>query len=173
MWEIGLYLLIFVAKIFEVTLATTRIVLITKGEKVKGAFIGFFEVIIWVILVSTVLKDITSDPIKIIVYALGFSLGNYFGSMFEQSLGIGTIRIEAIVMEHHGNDLVERLRKKGYAITVIEAKGMNCDRQVLIMHVQRKVLREVTELIRKYQDNVVITVNEIKPIYGGFGIMKK
>lgn len=173
MWAVFMYLVIFVAKVLEVTLATTRIVLITKGEKVKGAFIGFFEVIIWVTLVSTVLKDITSDPIKIIVYALGFSIGNYCGSLFEQKLGIGTIRIEAIVMEHHGDELVDRLRKKGYAITVIDAKGMNCDRQVLIMHVQRKVLGEVTELIRKYQDNVVITVNEIKPIYGGFGIMKK
>lgn len=173
MTSILMYVLIFVAKVTEVSMATTRIVLITKGEKLKGAFIGFFEVLIWVVLVSTVLKDITSDPLKILIYALGFSTGNYVGSIFEQKLGIGTVRIEAIVMEHHGDRLVDELRESGLAVTVIDAKGMNCDRQVLIMHVKRKRLEEVTKKIRLLQGNVVITVNEIKAVYGGFGLIKK
>ena len=72
-----IYLLMLVAKIVEISIGTTRIMLITRGERVLGSILGFFEVLIWVILVSTVLKDITSDPIKVIIYALGFALGNY------------------------------------------------------------------------------------------------
>ncbi|MBC7960149.1 MAG: DUF2179 domain-containing protein [Vallitaleaceae bacterium] len=171
--QIGFYFLIFIVKVFEVTLATTRIVLITKGERVKGALIGFFEVIIWVILVSTVLTDITKDPIKIIIYALGFALGNFVGSIVEEKLGIGTIKLEAIVNEKDGEELVSKLRDRGYAITVLKGEGMNFNRDVLIMHVKRKLTNEVVALIKECQSNVVITLNEIKPVYGGYGVLKK
>lgn len=170
---IGFYFLILIVKIFEVTLATTRIVLITKGEKIKGACIGFFEVIIWIMLVSTVLKDISSDPIKIFVYALGFALGNYVGTSFEERLGIGTVRIEAIVKEEDGEQLECALREKGLALTVIVGEGMNYKRHVIIMHVKRKRTHEVVTLIKGLQENVVITINEVKPIYGGYGVIKK
>lgn len=171
--QISFYLLILVVKIFEVTLATTRIVLITKGEKLKGAIIGFFEVIIWLLLVSTVLKDITEDPIKILIYALGFALGNYVGSSFEEKLGVGTVRFEVIVKEKDGQELVKLLRDNGFAVTVLTGEGMNFTRNVLIMHVKRKRTNEVVALIKTLQDNVVITINEIKPIYGGYGSVKK
>jgi len=171
--EILLYIGILFAKMFEVTLATTRIVLITRGERLLGAFIGFFEVIIWMVLVSTVLANIMENPIKLIVYALGFSLGNYFGSVFEEKLGVGTVRIEAIVLEEHGVELASEIRSKGFAVTVIDGKGMNCERHILLLNVKRKRLKEVVTLLREHQNNIVITINDIKPVYGGFGLLKK
>lgn len=170
---IMMYGLILIVKIMEVTLSTTRIVLITKGEKLKGSIIGFFEVLIWIILVSTVLSDVTSDPIKVVIYAIGFSIGNYVGTIFEEKLSIGTVRIEVIVKEDNGKHLVDILRKEGFAVTVLEGEGMKFKRKVFIMHVKRKNTKKVIELIKKYEHNVVITINEIKPIYGGYGILKK
>lgn len=168
-----MYLIILVVKIIEVTLATTRIVLITKGEKVKGALIGFFEVLIWVMLISTVLKDISDDPMKVFVYALGFALGNYFGSIFEEKLGVGTSRIEMIVKEEHGEELAQHIRANGYAVTIIKGEGMNFNRSILIAHVKRKRSNDFISMVRRYQENIVITVNEIKAVYGGHGILKK
>jgi uncharacterized protein YebE (UPF0316 family) len=171
--DVLIYLAIFFVKIIEVTLATTRIVMITKGERLKGAFIGFFEVMIWIVLVSTVLENITQDPIKIIIYALGFSIGNYVGSMFEERLGVGTTRVEVIVKQEHGYELSNAIREEGYAVTLIKGEGMHSERHVLILHVPRKKTKELVNKIKTVQDNVVITVNEIKPIYGGYGIVKK
>ena len=74
-----LYLIIFAAKTIEVSIATVRLVLVNKGERVKGAVLGFIEILIWISLVSSVLNNITDDPFKIIAYAAGFSLGNYLG----------------------------------------------------------------------------------------------
>ena len=167
------YVMIFFAKVMEVSLATTRIVLITRGVKIIGSLIGLVEVLIWVMLVSTVLKDITSDPFKLVAYALGFSVGNYVGSIFEQKLGIGTVRIEAIVMEEHGLELANRIRAKGFAVTVMEGDGMNFKRNILLMNIPRKNHQEVARMIKEFQDNVVITINDIKPAYGGYGIIKK
>lgn len=171
--NILLYCVILLAKITEVTVATTRIVLITRGERLLGAILGFFEVIIWIILVSTVLTDITSDPFKVVIYAAGFAIGNYTGSLFEQKLGIGTVRVEAIVMEKDGYQLASSIREKGYAVTIIQGQGMNFNRNILLMNIKRKDYLSVVQLIRATQTNVVITINDIKPVYGGHGILKK
>jgi uncharacterized protein YebE (UPF0316 family) len=173
MTGILLYLGIFVLKTIEVSMATLRIVLITKDERFKGSLIGFFEVILWVILVSTVLTNITEDPFKVVVYALGFGFGNYVGSWLENTLAIGTTNIEAIVLKQHGKELSKLLRNEGIAVTAVDAYGMNSKREILYMHVRRKNVKKTIDMIRKYQHNVVITVNDIKPIYGGYGMLKK
>lgn len=173
MASIGFYFLMLIMKVVEVSIGTLRIVLITRGERVFGAFLGFIEVMIWIILVSTVLSDISDDPIKVVVYAAGFGLGNYVGSFIEEKLGIGNVRVEAIVMEEHGNELAGRIREKGYAVTVMEGQGMNYSRNVLLMNIRRKDCESVVSMIKALQENVVITMNDIKPVYGGYGILKR
>lgn len=167
------YVFILVAKVVEVSFATVRIVLITRGERALGAVIGFFEVLLWVILVSTVLTNITNDPIKVVVYALGFAIGNYVGSIVEQKIGIGNVRIEAIVMDNHGVELAAQIREMGYAVTILDGHGMNHERKVLLMNIRRKDHHQVVHMIKAFQSNVVITVNDIKPIYGGYGLLKR
>ena len=166
------YALILLAKVIEISIGTTRIVLITRGERLLGAILGFFEVLIWIVLVSTVLMDITSDPIKVVIYALGFAIGNYVGSMVEQKLGIGNVRIEVIVKEVHGQDLAGKIRDKGYAVTVLEGEGITFARHVLIMNIPRKNHHRVVNMIKELQYNVVITVIDIKPVFGGYGLRK-
>lgn len=170
---ITLYLIIFFVKVFEVSLATLRIVLITKDERIKGAFIGFFEVIIWILVVSAVLNDITEDPFKIIVYALGFSVGNYAGSLLENKLAIGVTNIEVITRKLDGKKLANHLRINGLAVTSVNAYGMNDKREILYLHVPRKNVKKTVHTIRDYTENVVITINDIKPIYGGYKIKRK
>ena len=58
------YLIIFIAKVIEVSLMTLRTVLVTKGEKGYGALIGVFEISIWIALTSTVLSGLKEDPFK-------------------------------------------------------------------------------------------------------------
>ena len=44
-------LLIFLARICDVTIGTLRIVMISKGQKKLAPFLGFFEVLIWLIAI--------------------------------------------------------------------------------------------------------------------------
>lgn len=166
------YLIILVAKIIEVSMMTIRIVYITKDERLIGAIIAFFEVLIWISIVSTVVSNITDDPYKMIVYALGFAMGSFVGSKIENIIGVGNVTIEAIVKEEHGLELIGKLRAEGYAVTKVDADGMNFKRHILLLHVPRKRVKKLVSFIRNNQNNVVITINDIKPIYGGFNIRK-
>jgi len=168
-----LYVVILVFKMIEVSMATLRMVLITKDERVKGAFIAFFEVILWVFLVATVLDNITEDPFKVLVYALGFSLGNFLGSKLENYLAIGTTNIEVITHKIDGKKVSDRLRNEGYAVTEVLAKGMVDKRVILYIRVPRKEVKPTVRFIQMCESDVVITINDIKPIYGGYRTLRK
>ena len=49
-------LLIFFARISDVTIGTMRIVMVSKGQKLIAPLLGFFEVIIWLVTMSKVPK---------------------------------------------------------------------------------------------------------------------
>jgi len=166
------YILILVAKIVEVSLQTIRVVLITKGEKKIGAVIGFFEVVIWIYIASTVISGLSDDPLKAVFYALGFALGNYFGSIIENKIGIGINEIQVIVKEEHGKGLADNLRDLGLAVTLVHGEGRNLSRNILIMMVKRKRVNKIVNDIKNFQPNAVISVHDTKPIYGGYGIRK-
>lgn len=168
-----MYLFIVVAKVVEVSLATIRMVLITKGERKIGAIIAFFEVSLWLVLVSSVLDNIMEDPLKIVAYALGFSCGNYLGSLIEEKIGIGLSEMQVIVKEDKGVKLANMLRDSGYAVTVMHGEGKNFPRQILLMYVPRKRIKKIAARIREVEENAVVTVSDKKALYGGFGMIRK
>lgn len=166
--NILVYVAIFVAKMVEVSLATIRVVYVNRGEKARGAVIGFFEVMIWVILVSNVLSNLTEDPLKIIVYALAFSVGNYLGVTIENKLAIGTASIQTVVDEECKDELCALLRQNGFGVTMIQGQGMEGTVDVLLIFLKRKSVPEAVGLIHQYRPNAMITINDVRHLQNGF-----
>jgi len=166
------YLFIFFAKIVEVSLMTVRTVLITRGEKFLGSIIGFFEVMIWLYIISTVLNGIQQDPIRMVVYALGFSSGNYIGCMLEERLALGVLTINVISSKDNGMKLAELLRDKHIGVTMMDAEGLHEVKKMLIIHAKRKRKSEIIKMIENSGLEAVVSVSDTKTVYGGYGIRK-
>lgn len=164
-----LYIIIFCAKIIEVSISTIRLVFINKGERVKGAVLGFAEIMIWLIVVSSVLNNITEDPIKVFIYAAAFSLGNYLGVTIESKIAVGLASIQVVVNLEDGEVLADILREQGYGVTIIEGKGKNESiKNLLFIQLKRKKIPEAIILIKQHNPEAYITVNDIKSMLGGY-----
>ena len=168
-----IYILILFAKIIEVSLRTIRTVLLIKGERRIAAIIGFFEILLWINIVTRVISDLSNDPLKAVMYALGFSLGIYIGSILEEKIGIGLSEIEANVKADHSQEIVDELRKDGFAVTEIKAEGQDANRIILSLFVQRTKVNQVVYKITDMQETAVITTSDVKPIVGGYGLKRK
>lgn len=166
--SILVYLLIFFGKIIEVTLDTVRMVLVNRGQRLIGALIGFVVIIIWIVIVSSVLNSLSGDWIKCAVYAVAYALGNYFGVTIENKLAIGLCSMQVITRETEGYKLANILRSNGFGVTIIEGESANYKRHILIVHLKRKRIGEAVKLINQTTEDAVITVNDIKTVYGGF-----
>ncbi len=167
--SVWVYLFIFFGKIFEVSLATLRIVLINRGVRSVGAVIAFFEIMIWLILASSVLVGFKDDFLKGIVYALAFACGNYIGSWLDELLAFGLSSVQVVLPDVKTAKETEAfLREKGFGVTAVDAHGRDCDRGMLIMTMQRKRLQEAISILENQCNGAVVTVSDIKTQRGGY-----
>jgi Uncharacterized protein conserved in bacteria len=163
-----LYILVFFAKLLEVSLATMRMVLINRGEKLKGALIGFTEILIWAILASNVLTDLSKDPLKLIIYCFAFSCGNYLGATIENKLAIGMSQIQVVVSIDKTEIITTALRGKGFGVTLIGGYGMEGPVDILMIFVKRKSIPECLSIIRNFSPQAVVTINDVRQRSNGY-----
>jgi len=157
---IVLPVLIFLARITDVTIGTIRVILITRGARKLAPVLGFFEVLIWIIVVSQVMRNL-SNPACYIGYAAGFATGNFFGMFLEEKLAIGTLIIR-VITPREGDDLIGALNQKGYGATIIEASGATGHVHVLFSVIQRSQLGTVVELIQRYCPKAFYSVEDVR-----------
>ncbi|MGI6278983.1 MAG: DUF2179 domain-containing protein [Acutalibacteraceae bacterium] len=167
--SIWIYLFIFFGKIFEVTIATVRLVLISRGEKLIGSIISMFEVLIWLFITGTVLSGFRDDIIRVVIFAIAVGIGNYLGSWMEGRLAFGLCSIQVIVPDSFASEeLAGRLRENNFAVTVMKGKGKDGERDIMYLHTKRKRVAEAEEIIKSFLEKAVIIVNDAKVIHGGF-----
>jgi uncharacterized protein YebE (UPF0316 family) len=153
-------LFIFVARIFDVTLGTLRIIFVTKGMRRIAPFVGFFEVLIWLLAISRIMNDL-DNWVCYVAYAAGFASGNFVGMYLEERLAIGHEMIRVITRKDATN-LIEELRAKGYGVTSVRAEGIEGEVAVIYIIARRSMIREVLDDINRFNPRALYTVESIK-----------
>jgi uncharacterized protein YebE (UPF0316 family) len=165
LWEL---ILILLSKSIEVSIGTLRVILISKGYKRQGAFISFFEVLLWVMITSIVITGIAEAPIKAITYSLGFALGVYMGSKIEAFLAFGKVLLYVICDHCTTCEMEKMIREAGFGVTSLDAHGKDSDKSVLMIFANRKGKDELVELIKKHNEKAMIVTNEVSILTGGY-----
>ena len=68
-------ILIFFARVFDVTLGTVRIIFIARGKKFLAPLLGFVETFVWIVVVSQIVKSINGIW-AFVGYAAGFAIAD-------------------------------------------------------------------------------------------------
>jgi uncharacterized protein YebE (UPF0316 family) len=157
---------IFFLRVADMTLETLRVLFVMRGRKGPAWFLGFFQAGIFVTAIGTVLANV-SNPLSIIGYAAGFATGNVMGMFIEERLAIGHI-LMSIISSRRGSAIAEELRKEGYAVTEIPARGKDGMVSLLNCSVLRKKVTEVRKMVMKIDDSAFITADDIQPIRRGY-----
>ena len=131
---------IVLARIVDVSLATIRTISLVRGRRVRAAFLGFFEVLIWITVVSGVIQNM-DHPIYMVCYALGFALGTYIGIGVEARLSSAQQVVR--VFSRAGDAVTSRLRDMGYVVTQFEGTGREGPISMLFLEVSRRRVPQV------------------------------
>src|SRR5512137_219971 len=100
---------IFALRVSDMTCDTLRMLFVVRGRKGIAWGLGFVQSVIFVIAITSVLKNL-SNPLNIIGYAAGFATGNVVGMWIEERLAIGHVKI-SIVTQRLGAALSDSLRE--------------------------------------------------------------
>ncbi|HSB03258.1 MAG TPA: DUF2179 domain-containing protein [Anaerolineales bacterium] len=166
-WYIWVILpvIVFLARLTDVTLGTMRIIFISRGKQNLAPLLGFVEVFIWITVVSQIVSS-AHNVLAYLAYAAGFAVGNYVGMRIEARLAIGTLVVR-VILAKDGLPLVECLRKEGYGVTYVDGHGANGPVMIVYTVVLRKELSHVLSLIQEVHPKAFFTVEELRSAQQG------
>jgi uncharacterized protein YebE (UPF0316 family) len=157
--------MIFVLRVSDMTLDTLRVLVVMRGRKGFAWLLGFFQSLIFVIAITSVLKNL-DNPLNILGYAAGFATGNVIGILIEEKMAIGHVRL-SIISSRRGSAIAERMRLEGYAITEISARGKDGTVSLLSCSVLRKNVDRVRQIVSEVDEAAFITGEDVRPIWRG------
>ena len=160
MW---VYLLIFAAKLVEVTITTIRVVLTARGNRVVAAILAAVEVTIWLIITSFVLTGISEDPLRAVAFGLAFVFGIYMGIFMEEKLALGLAQIEVIAESETANEITAKFRQHGYGVTTFGCEGLDGEKLSVVLKVHRKDVALSMNLLRDYPQ-LFVTITDIRKL---------
>jgi len=154
-------ILIFLSRLVDVTLATLRNIFIHKGFRKIVPFIGFFEVLIWLIAMKQVLGHV-DNAAAYFAWAAGFATGTYVGMRIEERLALGNQVIRIITSEPNSDELIRMLRDSNHGLTVVDGMGAKGPVKLLFTIVQRKHIKDIIEKIEAIQPNAFYTIEDVR-----------
>ncbi|GAB1476903.1 DUF2179 domain-containing protein [Bacillota bacterium] len=163
---IVLPLLIFFSRIIDVTMGTLRIIFVSRGKKAIAPFLGFFEVFIWLVVITNIMSN-ANNIACYIAYAAGFATGNLVGIMLEEKLAIGILSVRIFVPDDKIEALSNALTEKGYGMTIVRGSGKLSDTNILDCIIRRKEYDSIVATINDIDRNLFYFADELKHVRNG------
>lgn len=158
-------ILIFLARICDVSIGTIRIIFVSKGFRYLAPLLGFFEVFIWLLAMTRILQNL-DRWYYYIAYCAGFATGNYIGIILEEKIAIGYASIR-LITKIPADDLIKTLQEQGFGVTYHAAEGSTGPVQIVYTIVKRTELETVFKIIKLFNPKAFFMVEDVKDVKEG------
>ncbi len=160
-WVI-LPLLIYLARVVDVTLGTGRMFFVSRGYKKLAAVAGFWEVLIWLMVIGQVMKNLT-NPMCYIAYAAGYSTGVFMGITLIDKLSLGVMLVRILTHEN-AEALIGSLKAHKYGITSIDGMGTLGPMKMIFTIVPRHAVDNVLAVLKTHNPKAFYSVEEVSDV---------
>ena len=158
-------MLIFFSRVTDVTLGTLRIAFISRGEKSLAPIIAFFEMMIWLFAIGTLVQNLTNLAYYV-AYAGGFATGVFTGLRIEDRLALGSRMIRTITQQD-ATELSEALRAAGWGVTSVRAAGHSGDVSLIFSVIKRADVGQYMAMVEKHHPDSFSSIEEVRSIRRG------
>lgn len=157
---IWLPVLIFCARVADVSIGTLRMICIVREHRPLAVVLSFAEVTIWLLAVTSVLTHL-DQWVNIVAYAGGYATGSAAGMWIESRLALGT-QLVTFVSCGTARAVAERLRFADHSVTTLA--GSNQDGPVSICHaiLPRRQAASAIRMAREVDPDVIATVEDLR-----------
>jgi uncharacterized protein YebE (UPF0316 family) len=160
-WAI-LPILIFLARLTDVSLGTMRIIFISRGVKYIAPLIGFVEINIWLLAIGQIMQNL-NNIVCSFAYAGGFAIGNLVGIMIEEKLSIGLVLLR-LITRHDNKELIDYLKSQNYGVTTHDAEGVKGPVKIIFAVIRRKDLHCVVDHINQIHPHTFYSVEDVRSV---------
>ncbi|MBD8488350.1 DUF2179 domain-containing protein [Echinicola sp. CAU 1574] len=155
-------LLIFFARVCDVSINTLRIMFVLNGKKNVAPILGFFEALIWLLAIGQIFQNI-DNPMSYLAYAGGFGAGTYIGMVIEEKLALGRVLVRVITKDPMP-ELIDFMKERDFRFTNVGAEGRYGKVNLLFTVMKRDVLKEYIAKVKEVNDKAFYTIESVKRI---------
>lgn len=153
-------LLIFLARIVDVSIGTIRVIFIAKGFRFWAPLLGFFEVLIWLAAINQIMNNL-NNIYCYIAYAAGFATGTYVGIVLEDRLSVGKVMLR-LVTRKNASAVFKCLKKSKYATTCVGADGPDGKVKSVSSVIDRQDVPYVLNVIKNVDPNAFYSIEDVR-----------
>lgn len=158
-------LLIFLARVCDVTLSTIRIIFVMNGKRNIAPILGFFEAFIWLLAVGQIISQV-DNIFAYLAYAGGFAAGTYIGMYVEERLAVGMAVLRLITPEIN-QGMFDFLHENKFSYSLVDGVGKKGKVNVVFFVVKRENLERLVMGINEHHPNAFYTIENIRQVNDG------
>lgn len=159
-------LLIFLARICDVSIGTIRMICVINGARAAATMLGFVEVTIWALAVGGMIRYL-HNPFALLGYAGGFATGTLIGMTIEQKLAVG-FRTIRVINPSRDQQVAQAIRDCGYRVTQLEGSGLKGPVEIVFTTVRRREALDVLRTIEQVAPKAFVTVERADHAAGAY-----
>jgi uncharacterized protein YebE (UPF0316 family) len=152
--------LIFIARICDVSINTIRIIYMLGGRRLTSTLLGFFEAFIWLLVIREIFKHL-DNWLCYVAYPAGFATGIFVGIIIEEKIAYGKV-IVRIITRKSVNELIDYLNVQHFRFTKVDAEGPNGKENLVFTVLDREYLDTLLNKLKELIPTAFYTVERVK-----------
>jgi uncharacterized protein YebE (UPF0316 family) len=152
-------LLIFFARILDVSINTVRIIYVLGGRKMTSTLLGFFESFIWLMAIRQIFEHL-DNWVCYVAYPAGFAAGIFVGMIIEEKIAYGKV-IVRIITRKEVHTLLQYLNAEYFRYTYVKAEGPDGLENLVFTVLQREKLEQLLMKLKEILPTAFYTVEKV------------
>jgi uncharacterized protein YebE (UPF0316 family) len=152
-------LLIFLARIGDVSINTIRIIYVLGGRRITATVLGFFESFIWLMAIRQIFEHM-DNWICYVAYPAGFASGIFVGMIIEERIAYGKV-IVRIITRKDVVELIAFLNKHQHRYTHVNAQGPDGHENLVFTVLEREMLEHLLGTLKEILPTAFYTVEKV------------
>lgn len=152
-------LLIFCARILDVSINTVRIIYVLGGRKFTSTLLGFFESFIWLMAIRQIFEHL-DNWMCYVAYPAGFAAGIFVGMIIEEKIAYGKV-IVRIITRKDISSLLAYLKKEYFRYTYVKAEGPDGQENLVFTVLPRENLEQLLQMLKETLPTAFYTVEKV------------
>ena len=152
-------ILIFLARIGDVSINTIRIIYVLGGRRLTATLLGFFESFIWLMAISQIFNHL-DNWICYVAYPAGFASGIFVGMIIEERIAYGKV-IVRIITRKEINTLIQYLNSQQFRYTHVNAEGPDGHENLVFTVLEREGLEDLLMKLKQILPTAFYTVERV------------
>lgn len=152
-------LLIFLARICDVSINTIRIIYVLGGRRMMATFLGFFESFVWLMAISQIFEHL-DNWVCYVAYPGGFATGIFVGMIIEERIAYGKV-IVRIITRKDISALLAFLNDAHHRYTHVNAIGPDGHENLVFTVLEREKLEDLLDTLKEILPTAFYTVEKV------------